>query len=82
MEKRSYLSIIDLACAEQSIQRVIPWDDKSSDVDQELASNVEEYEEEVHCGQPQKGVHFGDRCLFLKIVEDGILGELQEDPTG
>lgn len=78
---RSYLSVIDLACAEQSIQRVIPWDDKPSNVDEELASNVEEYEEEVDRSQPQKGVHFGDSCLFLKIVEGGILGKLQDDPT-
>lgn len=75
----SYLSVIDLACAEQSIQRVIPGDDESSDIDKELPRNVEEYEEEVDRGESQKGVHLGDRCLLFKVVEHRVLGKLYVD---
>lgn len=75
------MSIVNLACAEQGIQRVVPWDDESGDVDEELASNVEEYEEEVDSSESQKGVHFGDGSLFLQVVECGVLGKLHVDCT-
>ena len=75
------MSVVNLACAEQSIQRVVPWDDKSSNIDEELASNVEKYEEEVDSGESQEGVHFGDRCLLLKVVEYGVLGKLHVGRT-
>lgn len=43
----TYLSVIDLAGAEQSAQRIIPRDDKPGDVDKEFPSDVEKDEEEV-----------------------------------
>lgn len=43
----TYLSVVDLAGAEQGVQRVVAGDDEPSNVDEELAGNVEKDEEEV-----------------------------------
>lgn len=44
------LSVINLACAEQSLERVVTGNDESGNVDEEFSSNVEEDEEEVKAG--------------------------------
>jgi hypothetical protein len=71
------LSVINLAGAEQGVQRVVAGDDKASNVDKELASNVEEDEEEVQAGETQDGVGLGDGGLLLEVVEGGVLAKLQ-----
>lgn len=73
----TYLSVIDLAGAEQSVQGVVARDDEASNVDKELASNVEKDEEEVQAGETQNGIHFGHGGRLLKVVEGGVFGQLQ-----
>jgi len=43
-----------------------------------LTTDVEEDEEEISGCQAEKGVDFWDGGLFLKVVEDGVFGELRE----
>jgi hypothetical protein len=38
---RQPLSIIDLACAEQRIQRIVPRDDEACKIHQELSTDIE-----------------------------------------
>ena len=73
------LSVINLAGAEQGVQRVVAGDDEASNVDKELASNVEEDEEEIQAGETQDGVGLGDGGLLLKVVECGVLGQLEHN---
>jgi hypothetical protein len=75
---RKPLSVIDLAGGEQSVQGVVAGDDESSNVDKELASNVEEDEEEVEAGETEDSVGLGDGGLLLEVVEGGVLGELDD----
>ena len=75
-DTQTHLCVIDLAGAEQRVQRVVAGDDKASNVDKELASNVEEDEEEVQAGETQDGVGLGDGGLLLEVVESWVLGEL------
>lgn len=70
------LGIIDLAGAEQGIQRVISWNDEASKVRQQPASDVEKDEEEVHADQSKESVHLGHRGLLLEVVEGRILRQL------
>jgi hypothetical protein len=76
--EKTYLSVIDLAGGEQSVQGVVAGDDESSNVDKELASNVEEDEEEVEAGETEDSVGLGDGGLLLEVVEGGVLGELDD----
>lgn len=73
---RQPLSVIDLAGAEQGIERVVAGNDEAGNVDEELAGNVEEDEEEVEAGETEDGVDLGDRRLLLKVVEGGVFGQL------
>ena len=70
----AYLSVIDLAGAEESAQRVVSRDDKASNVDEELASNVEKDEEEVQASKTQDCIHLGHGGRLLEVVEGGVLG--------
>jgi len=70
------LSVIRLANSEQGLKRVVTWDDKSSNICEELPTNIEEDEEEVGCDQSEKGIDLGDRSLLLKVVEKRVLGKL------
>ena len=72
----SYLSIVNLACAEQCLQRVVPRNDKSCNVDEKFASDVEKDEEEVNSDQAEEGVNLGDRRLLLEVIKYWVLGEL------
>ena len=62
MRQRAYLSIVHLAEAEESIKRVVGWDNEAGRVDEELATDVEEDEEEVDAGEPKKDVYLSRRC--------------------
>jgi len=73
---RQPLSIIASAGAEQRIERVVGWQDEAGNVDQELAGNVEEDEEEIESSKAKDGIDLGNRGLLLKILEHRILGQL------
>lgn len=70
------LAIIGLATGEEGAERVVGWDGKAGSVDQELAGNVKEDEEEVQGAEAECDVDLGDAGLLLEVVEDGIFAEL------
>ena len=72
----THLGVIDLARAEQSVQRVVAGNGEAGDVDEEGASDVEEDEEEVQAGEAEDGVDLGHRRLLLEVVEGGVFGQL------
>jgi hypothetical protein len=73
------LSVVDLACGEQRVQRVVTGNDKSGNVDKELARDVEEDKEEVKASETENSVDFRDRGLLLKVVEGGVLRQLEHN---
>jgi hypothetical protein len=73
------LSVVDLACAEQCVQGVVTGDNKAGNVDKELACDVEEDEEEIEASETENGVDLGDGSLLLKVVEGGVLGQLEHN---
>lgn len=70
------LAIIGLATGEEGAERVVGWDGKAGSVDQELAGNVKEDEEEVQGAEAKCDVDLGDAGLLLEVVEDGVFAEL------
>lgn len=74
--RTSYLSVIRGTRGEEGLERVVAGEKETGEVDEELASDVEEDKEEVDSDQTQDGVDLGNRGLTLKVVEDGVLGEL------
>lgn len=72
------LGIIGLVGREDSFERIVPGNDETSKVGKNLSSKVEENEEEVEADNTEDGVNLRDGCLLLEVVEDLVLGELQE----
>jgi hypothetical protein len=72
----SYLSIIGASRSKESLEGVESGHGECDEVDEEFASNVEEYEEEVDADQAQEGIDLGNGGLSLKIVEERELGKL------
>ncbi len=72
----TYLCIVHLAGAEESVQRVIRRNDEPSRVHEELAANVEEDQEEIDAGQAKEDVDLGHRGLLLEVIDHRVLGEL------
>jgi hypothetical protein len=70
------VGVIGLSLGEQSLERVVTRDDEASKVDEELASDVEEDEEEVEGTETEDDVDLGDGALLLKVVESRVLGQL------
>jgi hypothetical protein len=70
---KAYLSIISLAGAKQSFQRIVSGNDEAGKVDEELASNVEEDEEEIQGEKAEDDIDFRNRRLALEVVEGRIL---------
>lgn len=70
------MGVIGLGLGEQSLERVVTRDDEASKVDEELASDVEEDEEEVEGTETEDDVDLGDGALLLKVVEGRVLGQL------
>ena len=68
------MGIINFACTEQSFQGIVTGDKEPSEVDEEVASNVEEDKEEIDADEAKKGVDLGHRSLLFEVVEDRILG--------
>ena len=73
---RQPLSIINLVIAEQCLHGIVAREDKAGEVDEELASNVEEDEEEVETDEAKKDVDLGDVGLLLEIVQRRIPAKL------
>ena len=70
------MGVIGLARGEESLERVVAGNEEASKVDEELASNVEENEEEVEGTETEDDVDLGDGALLLKVVEGRVLGQL------
>lgn len=71
------MCVINPACAEKSLQRIVSWDHETSKVDQECTTDVEEDEEEVEANQTEEGIGFRNVGLLLEIVEGRILRQLE-----
>ena len=72
----AYLCIICAARRKKCFQRIVSWNDESSNIHKEFATNVEEDEEKVNADETKEGIDFRDGCLLLEVVEDGVLGKL------
>ena len=70
------MGVIGLGLGEESLERVVAGDEEASKVDEELASNVEEDEEEVEGTETEDDVDLGDGALLLEVVEGRVLGQL------
>lgn len=77
--KMSYLSVILGAGGEKRLKGVVTGDEETGKVDEELASDVEEDKEEVDSDKAEDDIDLGDIGLTLKVGEDRVLGELQND---
>lgn len=73
---RQPLGVVVGAGGEESSQRVVARDDETSKVGEQLATEVEDNEEEVESSDTNDGVGLGDAGLLLKVVQGGVLGEL------
>lgn len=73
---RSYLSVVGTTGGEESLHGVVTGQEETGQVNQEVASDVEEDQEEVDADQTQDSVDLGDRGLSLQVVQDRVLGEL------
>lgn len=70
------MGVIGLVLGEESLERVVAGDDEASKVDEELASNVEENEEEVQGTETEDDVDLGDGALLLEVLKGRVLGQL------
>jgi len=72
----SYLGVIRSARSEEGLERVVTGKEETSEVDKELASDVEENKEEVNTDKTQDNVDLRDVGLTLQVVQNGVLGKL------
>lgn len=70
------LRVVSLAYSEESLQGIVGWDDESSEVGEELASKVEEDEEEIQEADTADNINLGDIGLLLKVNEHGVFAKL------
>jgi hypothetical protein len=70
------LGIVRLRCREQRFKRVISRNDEAGKVGQELATEVEDDEEEIERNEADEGVCLRDAGLLLEAVQGGVFGEL------
>lgn len=75
----THLSVIRLSSCEKGVEGVVGGEDEASQVDKQLAGDVEEDQEGVDSSQTKDDVHLGDGSLALEVVEDRVLGELYRD---
>jgi hypothetical protein len=64
------------AGGEERLERVVTGEQETGKVDEELASNVEEDQEEVDSNKAKDDIDLGDIGLTLKVGEDRVLREL------
>lgn len=74
--RKAYLSIIRGTRGEQGLEGVVTRKDEAGNVDKELASDVEEDEEEVNTDQTQDDIDLGNGGLSLHVVQDRVLRQL------
>lgn len=72
----TYLSVIRGARGEEGLERVVTGEEETGEVDEELASDVEEDKEEVDTDETQDNVDLRNIGLTLKVVQNGVLGKL------
>ena len=72
----AYLGIINLACAEQRLEGIVPRNEETGEVDKKVASDVEEDKEKVNADEAEKGVDFRNRSLLFEVIEHGIFRQL------
>lgn len=70
------LGIILLGGSKERIERVVSGEDKASEVGEELASKVEDDEEEVESNEADGGIGLGNTGGLLEVVEGRVLGQL------
>lgn len=76
---KTYLSVINLGGGEESVQRVVAGEREANNIDEELASDVEEDEEEVDGTDAEDGVDLGHIGLLLEVDEGRVLGQLESN---
>lgn len=76
------LGVVGRGRGEESVERVVARDDEAGNVGEELATNVEDDEEEVEGGKAKSSVGLGEASLLLKVVENGVLGKLWRGKLG
>lgn len=59
------------------MERVVARDDEASEVGEELATEIEDDEEEVESGDSNDDIRLRDTSLLLEVVQRRVLGELQ-----
>jgi hypothetical protein len=72
----SHLSVIRGARSEEGLERVVTGEEETGEVNEELASDVEENEEEVDADETQDDIDLGDVGLALQVVQNWVLGKL------
>lgn len=70
------LGVVLLGVGEQGAQRVVARNHKTGKVCEELATNVEDDQEEVESGNTDDGIGLGNTNLLLEVVKGGVFGEL------
>ena len=73
------MGVIRGSGAEDGIEREVGRDHKAGSVDEKLAGNVEEDEEEVEGAETEDYVDFRDARLLFEAVESWVLGELPNE---
>ena len=71
------LGIIRLVGRKQRSERVVSGDNKTGDVGQEGAAEVQDDQKEVEGAQAKHSIGLGHRRLLLEVVESGVFGELR-----
>ena len=71
------LSIIDLTGGEQRIKRVVSRNQEPREINEELAGDVKEDQEEIDSNKAEEGIDLRDRGLLFQIVQGRVLGKLQ-----
>lgn len=70
------LRVVLLVVGEESSEGVVSGDDEAGEVGEELATEVEDDEEEVKSTNTDDGIGLGNAGLSFQVVERGILGQL------
>ncbi len=71
------LRIVILGIGEEGSEGVVSGNDEAGKVGEELATEVEDDEEEVKGADTDDGIGLGNADLPLQVVEGGILGQLR-----
>lgn len=74
--RKTHLGVIRGARSEEGLERVVTGEEETGEVNEELASDVEENEEEVDADKTQDDIDLGDAGLALQVVQNRVLGKL------